>query len=78
MPESRSRKGHNYQKPSDVPAAVRTKGRITWGILLAVFALIVCYFAVGSRPEYLIIFAVAGFILGMFLGRAMEKDASNK
>lgn len=76
MPESRTRKGHPYRKPSDVPSAVRTKGVIVWGILMAIFALIIGYFAVGSQPEYLIIFAVAGFLLGRFLGRAMEKDAS--
>jgi hypothetical protein len=59
-----------------VPAAVRTKGRITWGILVAVFALIICYFSIGAEPAYLIIFGVAGFVLGMLLGRAMERSAS--
>ena len=79
MPESRSRPGHHpYQQPSDIPASQRTKGRITWGILLAVFGVLVAYFTAGDSYGALIAGGLVGFVAGYAIGKSMEKDAKKK
>ena len=75
MPESRNRTGHAYQQPADVPASQRTKGRVLWAILLAVFAALIAFFALGDNYVALAIIAAAGAVVGYFIGKAMEKDA---
>ncbi|HUR12129.1 MAG TPA: hypothetical protein VM012_12200 [Flavitalea sp.] len=78
MPESRKRAGHHdYKKPADIPAKQRTKGRILWAILLAVFATIFAYFAVGDNYKLLALIAVLGALVGYFIGRGMEKDVTH-
>jgi hypothetical protein len=77
MPESRKRAGHPYQKPSDIPASQRTKGRIIWAILFAIFALVVTLFATGNTIV-LAVAALAGAGLGYIIGKSMEQDASKK
>ena len=80
MPESRKRSGHHYQKPSDIPAKQRTKGRTTLAILFAVFGILVSLFAGGEEKNYvaMVIGAVVGGLIGYFVGKGMEKDASKK
>lgn len=73
MPESRKRPGHPYQEPADIPASQRVKGKTIWAILLAVFGLLIAYFAVG--PNYTVLIpatAIAG-VIGYFIGKKMEK-----
>ena len=75
MPESRKRPGHRYQKPSDIPSGQRTKGRIIWGILFAVFGLVITFFAVGDEYIVLIIRAAIGALIGYAIGKNMEQAA---
>jgi len=76
MPQSRKRPGHHFQKPSDIPAKQRTKGRITWAILFGVFGLLLGYFASDSYI-LLITGALIGALIGYFIGKNMEKEASH-
>ena len=76
MPQSRKRPGHHqYRKPSAIPSSQRVKGRMVWGILFAVFGLLITYFATTGGYIFLITGAVAGFIIGYFIGLKMEKEA---
>ncbi|HVK96991.1 MAG TPA: hypothetical protein VM368_04195 [Flavisolibacter sp.] len=75
MPESRKRPGHNFQKPSDIPSKQRTKGRILWAILMAIFALIIAFFATGDNLVVLGISASFGAIIGYIIGKNMEQAA---
>lgn len=76
MPESRQRPGHHeHHEPSPIPSSQRTKGRTVWAILLAVLALGIAYFAAGPNYAILAIAAIAGGVIGYFMGKAMEKDA---
>jgi len=76
MPKSRKRHGHQFNKPSDIPSRQRTKGRIIWAILFAVFGLALTFFAAGDNWIVLIIAAaIAGFI-GYAIGKNMEQAAS--
>ncbi|HWJ90166.1 MAG TPA: hypothetical protein VNR87_03600 [Flavisolibacter sp.] len=79
MPQSRKRHGHHpHHEPSAVPAKQRTKGRTIWAILLAVFALVIAFFAAGNNYPVLIIAVVAGAAVGYVIGKSMEADASHK
>ena len=73
MPQSRKRPGHHYQKPSGIPASQRTKGRVIWAILFAVFALIVGFFAAGDDIVTLLIVTIVGALVGYFVGKKAEK-----
>jgi 1,4-dihydroxy-2-naphthoate octaprenyltransferase len=75
MPQSRKRHGHHYQKPSDIPASQRTKGRIIWAILFAVFGLVLTFFAAGDNWIVLIIGAVIAGFIGYTIGKNMEQAA---
>lgn len=77
MPESRKRPGHQYQKPSDIPASQKTKGRIIWSILLAIFAVVITWFATERIPA-LIMGGLVGACLGYVIGKSMEQDAKKK
>lgn len=78
MPRSRKRSGHHYQKPSDIPSSQRTKGRIIWSILFAVFGLVIAFFASGNTTVALIAGAVIGAVIGYVIGKNMEQAASQK
>lgn len=78
MPESRNRPGHTYQKPADIPSRQRVKGRVIWAILFVVFGLLIAYFAVGENYLVLAIVAVASAVLGVIIGKNMERDAAHK
>lgn len=75
MPESRKRPGHHYQKPADIPAKQRTKGRIVWAILFAVFGMAIAYFASDKNYIALTAGALIGATLGYMVGKNMEADA---
>lgn len=76
MPQSRKRHTHHPAKPSGIPASQRTKGRITWAVLFAVFGLLVGFFAAGDNYVGLIIGAGIGALIGYFIGKNMEQAAS--
>jgi hypothetical protein len=76
MPQSRKRPGHHYQKPADIPSSQRTKGRIIWAILFAVFGVIIAFFAAGDNYIVLIIAAVVAGLIGYAVGKNMEQAAS--
>lgn len=78
MPESRKRQGHHYQKPADIPRKQRVKGRTIWALLLTAFALIVAFFAAGANYIVLTIAAILGAVIGYYMGKAMEKEATRK
>lgn len=73
MPESRKRPGHLFQKPADIPSSQRVKGKIVWAVLLAVFGLLISYFAAGLNYMVLITATLASGIIGYFIGKKMEK-----
>lgn len=75
MPQSRKRPGHHYQKPADIPARQRTKGRVIWSILFAVFGLVIAFFASDGSYLALGIGAFIGAVLGYMVGRNMEEEA---
>lgn len=77
MPESRKRHNHPFQKPSGIPSSQRTKGRIIWSILLAVFGLVIAFFASNNNSIAIGGGGLIGAILGYFIGRNMEQ-ASRK
>jgi uncharacterized membrane protein YfcA len=74
MPQSRTRPGHKYQKPSDIPAKQRVKATTVWMVLSAVFGLMIAYFAAGSNYIALAIGLIAGAALGYFIGKKMQED----
>jgi hypothetical protein len=78
MPQSRKRKGHPFQKPSDIPSGQRTKGRILWAILIGVFSLLIALFAVGLNYVMLSIVLIAGAFVGYVIGKSMEKQSRQK
>lgn len=73
MPESKKRPGHPYQKPADIPASQRVKGKTMWAILFSVFGLLTAYFAAGLNYMVLIPATVIAGIIGYFIGKRMEK-----
>jgi hypothetical protein len=75
MPQSRKRHGHKYQKPSDIPSSQRTKGRIIWAILFAVFGFVLAFFGTDNYIILIIVALVAGLI-GYTIGKNMEQAAS--
>ena len=78
MPESRKRKGHPFQKPSDIPASQRTKGRTFWALLIAVFSLLIALFSAGLNYIVLVVAVIAGSLIGYFIGKSMEQQANKK
>ena len=78
MPESRNRPGHQFQKKSDIPSKQRTKGRVIWAILFAVFGSLIALFS--AEPDFVIlsIIAIASAALGYVVGKNMEQDATHK
>ncbi|HEV7333305.1 MAG TPA: hypothetical protein VGN63_19880 [Flavisolibacter sp.] len=75
MPQSRNRPGHRYQKPADVPASQRVRGRIIWAILFAIFGLGIAFFAAGDSILALVSGALLGTAIGYYAGKSMEQDA---
>jgi hypothetical protein len=73
MPESRKRPGHPFQKPADIPASQRVKGKIIWALLFGVFGLLMAYFTAGSNYKILIIVTLVAGAIGYFIGKKMEK-----
>ena len=73
MPQSRKRPGHHYQKPADIPSGQRTKARVIWAILFAVFALMVAFFATDGDIVVLLIAVVVGGVIGYLVGKRSEK-----
>jgi len=78
MPESRNRPGHHFQKKSDISSKQRTKGRVIWAILFAVFGLLIALFSAGPDYVVLTIVAIACAALGYVIGKNMEQDATHK
>jgi hypothetical protein len=78
MAENKKRPGHPYRKKADIPASQRTKGRVVWALLIAVFAVLVTLFAAGNNWIALIIAALIGSTLGYYIGKSMEKEASHR
>ncbi len=77
MPQSRKRPGHHeFKKPADIPSSQRIKGRVFVSILMVVFGLLLAYFAVGANYIVLGTVALACAVLGYFIGKKMEKEAS--
>lgn len=75
MPKSRNRHGHKYQKPSDIPSPQRTKGRIIWAVLFAVFGFVLSFFATDNYIILIIAALIAG-VIGYIIGKNMEQAAS--
>lgn len=78
MPESRSRPGHKFQKPSAIPASQRVKGRLVWAILFAIFGGIIALFASDRNYVALAAGVAIGAVAGYLLGKSMEQQAGKK
>lgn len=77
MPESRKRPGHQYQKPADIPASQRVRGRVIWALLFGAFGLLIAFFIIDTWVS-LLIGALLGAIIGYYTGKAMEREAKHK
>jgi uncharacterized membrane protein len=75
---AQKRKHHHHATPKhiDIPARQRTKGRIIWAILFAVFGIIITFFAAGNNYIVLIIAALISGLIGYAIGKNMEQAAS--
>lgn len=75
---AQKRKHHHHATPKhiDIPARQRTKGRITWAILFAVFGVILAFFAAGDNWIVLVVAAVIAGLIGYVIGKNMEQAAS--
>jgi hypothetical protein len=75
---AQKRKHHHHPTPKhiDIPPAQRTRGRIIWAILFAVFAVILTFFAAGDSWIALAIAAIIGGLIGYAVGKNMEQAAS--
>lgn len=78
MPESRKRKGHAFQKPADIPATQRTKGRFMWALLFGIFGLLIAWFGAGENYAVLAGAALVAGLIGYIIGRKMEQEAGKK
>ena len=76
MPISRKRKNHPYQKPADIPASQRVRGRTIWAILLAIFGVIIAFFAAGVNYVAMAVAAVIGATVFQPLGHPPIQQSS--
>lgn len=75
MPQSRKRHAHrDHPSHAAVPGRQRTKGRVIWSILFAVFGVIITFFA-SDNYIVLVLGALAGAVVGYITGKNMEQDA---
>jgi len=75
MPHSRKRKGHHHHHQEGMSTAPKqkTSGHLIWSVLIAVFAVVIGFFAAGTNILVLLLCAAAGAVLGYFIGKNMEK-----
>lgn len=75
---AQKRKHHHHATPKhiDIPPRQRTKGRIIWAILFAVFGLVLAFFAAGDNWMVLVIAAIVAGLIGYAIGKNMEQAAS--
>jgi uncharacterized membrane protein len=76
MAQKRKHHHHSTPKHIDIPIRQRTKGRIIWAILFAVFGLVLAFFAVGENWIVLVIAAIVAGLIGYAIGKNMEQAAS--
>lgn len=75
MPNSRKRKGHHQHHQDEMRTASKqkTSGHLIWSLLIAIFAMVIGWFAAGTNIVVLVICGVAGAVLGYLIGKNMEK-----
>jgi uncharacterized membrane protein len=75
---AQKRKHHHHATPKhiDIPPRQRTKGRIIWAILFAVFGVVLAFFAAGDNWTALVIAAIVAGVIGYVIGKNMEQAAS--
>jgi uncharacterized membrane protein len=75
---AQKRKHHHHATPKhiDIPPRQRTKGRIIWAILFAVFGAVLAFFAAGDNWMALVIAAIVAGLIGYAIGKNMEQAAS--
>jgi len=76
MAQRRKHHHHSTPKHIDIPSSQRTKGRIIWAILFAVFGFALAFFAAGDNWIVLIIITIIGGLIGYAIGKNMEQAAS--
>jgi len=76
MAQKRKHHHHATAKHIDIPTRQRTRGRIIWAILFAVFGFALSFFAAGDNWVILIIAAIIGGLIGYAIGKSMEQAAS--
>jgi uncharacterized membrane protein len=75
---AQKRKHHHHATPKhiNIPSGQRTKGRIIWAILFAVFGLTLTFFAAGENWIVLVVAAIVAGLIGYAIGKSMEQAAS--
>ena len=76
MAQKRKRHHHATPKHVDVPTRQRTRGRIIWAILFAVFGVLLTFFAAGDNLIVLVAAAIIAGLIGYAIGKNMEQAAS--
>jgi outer membrane lipoprotein SlyB len=77
MSQSKKRHGHQHEHKHTANISPRqaTKGRVLWALLMGIFGLLIGAFASESGYVAMIIGALAGSIIGYFIGKNMEEEA---
>ncbi len=78
MATSRKRHGHQHHKQANLPARQRATGSMLWGLLFAVFGLLIAFFAAGVNYIALVIGVLVSGAIGYYIGKKMEEDVSNR
>lgn len=76
MPNSKKRKGHHPHHPqghlSTAPKQ-KTSGHLILSVLIGLFAVLIGWMAAGDNWIVLAVCAVAGAVIGYFVGKSMER-----
>lgn len=74
MARSRKRKKHHpHQAGAGISRKQKKTSRFVWPVLMAVFAVVMGFFATGANVVVLIICAVGGALIGYMIGRSMMR-----
>jgi uncharacterized membrane protein len=76
MAQKRKHHHHSTPKHINIPARQRTKGRIIWAILFAVFGVVLAFFGAGDNWIVLVVAAIIAGLIGYAIGKNMEQAAS--
>lgn len=76
MPNSKKRKGHHPHHPQNALSSApkqKASGHLIWSVMIGLFAVLIGWMAAGSNWIVLGLCAIAGAIVGYFVGKSMER-----